>query len=121
MSAISIVSASLASRTTHGSSARPDLHRGAIAALARDDLEALAGRTDEDRLQHALLTDRSDELGQVANGLARLVRVRIDVLDRNEPADGCATGPAELVDVVRVVAHAKGFGQSETAGARHVR
>jgi hypothetical protein len=101
--------------------AQPRFDRGAIPSLARDDLEARAARTHEDRLEHSLLAHRRDQLREVAHVLARLIRVRIDVFDRHHAPDGLAARTAELIDEVHVVTHAQGFGQTDPAWARHVR
>ncbi len=54
--------------------------------LAGDDLEALADRPDDDRLQQALLGDRGGQLGQRlrVEGLAGVVRRRVDIGERDE-------------------------------------
>jgi hypothetical protein len=98
-----------------------DLDRGAIATLAGDDLEASVHGTHEQGLEDPVLAHRRDQLREVADLLARLAGVGLDVLDRDEAPHGRSTRPAELVHVVRVVTHAKGLRQSEAAGARHVR
>ena len=82
---------------TTGSSAQPDLDGGLVAPLAGHDLEpvaALAGRRSGS--MNALLGDRRHQLRQVAHDLPRLVRVRIDQVDRDQrgrsgvPADAAS-------------------------------
>ena len=68
---------------TTGSSRRPDLDRGLVPPLAGDDLEPVAALADDERLDDALLGDRRHQLGQVAHDLARLVRVRVELVDRH--------------------------------------
>src|SRR5438093_563693 len=57
----------------------------APAALARDDLVPVTGRTNEDRLQDAVLADRSGELRErvFVPGHAGLARVGDDLLERD--------------------------------------
>jgi hypothetical protein len=62
------------------------LLRGAPAAFAGDQLVAvLAERSDEDRLQNAVLADRIRELmeGSLVEDRPRLVRVRLDPIERD--------------------------------------
>jgi hypothetical protein len=86
------------------------LHRGLIAPLAGDDLEARASLPDDQRLDDPLLLDRRDELGQVAHGLARLVGIGVETVDRNHPSDRRPGRRGERFHVVRVVAHAQRVG-----------
>ncbi len=67
--------------------AQADLDRRLIAPLAGDDLEPLAALADDQRLDDALLGDRGHQLREVAHHLPRLVRVGIDLLDRDQSAD----------------------------------
>ena len=53
--------------------------------------------------------------------LARLVGIRSDVFDRDQPADRLAARTDELVDEVRLVPHANRFRQSQAPRTRHVR
>ena len=81
------VSSSISS-TSAGIVSRPGLLRGAPAAFAGDELVAvLAERSDEDRLEDAVLADRRGELVQrvVVEDHPRLARVRFDLLDRDAP------------------------------------
>ena len=64
------------------------------------------------------LGDRGDELGQVAHGLARLVGVGVDLVDRHHPADRRTGRGGQGFDVVRVVAHPQGVGQSSLRHGR---
>ena len=61
--------------------------RRAPAALTGDELiPVLAERSDEDRLEDAMLADRGGKLMQgvdIEHG-PRLVRIRLDVVDRND-------------------------------------
>ena len=104
-SASSSISVSSTSRTTTGSSCRPDWHGGVVAAFAGDDLIARAALADDQRLDDPLFGDRRDELGQVAHGLARLIGVGVDQVDRHHPADRRGRRRRQGFDVVRVVAH----------------
>ena len=67
-------------------------HRGVIAALAGDDVVGVLVRhvADEQRLEHALLLDRIGEFANVADGLARLIGVGADLVDRDHAPDRCA-------------------------------
>ena len=58
---------------------------GAHAALAGDELVAVEGLGDEDRLEHAVLADARRELleRRVVDAAARLVRVRRDARERD--------------------------------------
>ena len=65
----------------------------------------LAALPDDQRLDDALLADRRDQLGEVAHDLARLIGVRIDLVDRHHPPDRRAGGRRQRIHVVLVVAH----------------
>ena len=91
---------------------QPGLDRGVVAALAGDDLVARAALAHDQRLDDALLGDRRDQLRQVAHGLARLVGIRVDLVDRHHAADRGAGRRGQGLDVMRVVAHAERFRQS---------
>ena len=96
----------------------PGLDRRLVAALAGDDLEAAGALPDHQRLENSLLGDRRDQLRQVPHHLPRLVGVRIDLLDRDEPANGDAGRRGERIHVVLVVPHGNGVGQT---ASRHDR
>ena len=85
--------------------AQAGLDRRLVAALAGDDLEALAALPDDQRLDDPLLGDRRDQLRQVAHDLPRLVRIGVDQLDRHHPADRRPGRRGQRLDVVLVVAH----------------
>jgi hypothetical protein len=89
-------------------------HRGrAVAALAGDDLVAVRrDRPDQDRLEHALLANARRQLLDVAELRARLLGVRLDELQRQHLPDVPSGAARELLDVVRVVAHAGAVGES---------
>ena len=81
-----------------GDRLEPDPPCGAPSALPRDELEAVAGRAHEHRLEQPDLADR---VGERAEGLlvelvARLVRVRLDRGDRRSPAARAALGRVRL-------------------------
>src|SRR5260221_14776100 len=65
-----------------------DLNGGLIPALASDNLKAIATLPHDQRLENPLLADGRDQLGQVAHDLPRLIGIGIDLIDRNESADG---------------------------------
>ena len=98
--------------------AEAGLDRGLVAALAGDDLEAVAALADDQRLDDPLLGDRGDQLGQVAHDLPRLVRVRVDAGRSAPSADRRAGRRGQRLDVVRVVAHPKRFRQSSLRHGR---
>ena len=68
-----------------GDFVQPRLLRRAPAPLAGDDLEAMAVRTDDDRLDDASRLDRLGELGQrfLVEDAARLARMWLDARDRD--------------------------------------
>ena len=109
-SASSSISRSSTSRMTTGSSLQAGLDGGVVAALAGDDLVARAALADHQRLDDAFLGDRGDQLRQVAHGLARLVGVGVDLVDRHHPADRRAGRGGQGLDVMRVVAHPQRVG-----------
>ena len=71
-----------------GDRLEPDPARRAPAALARDQLEAVAAGAHEDRLEHADLADRLRQRGErlLVEVLARLLRVRSDRRRSGSPA-----------------------------------
>ena len=100
---------------------QPRLERRAEAPLAGDDPKAAVRQgADEERLQHPFGLDRLDQLPEVSHARARLLRVRFDVLDRDEPAECLAEPLRERLDEVRVVAHPcfRGKAPSSTRHAR---
>ena len=84
------VSSSISS-TSAGIVASPGLAGRAPAALAGDELVAvLAERPDEDRLEDAVLADRRRQLVErlLVEDHPRLVRVRLDPIDGDDPDAG---------------------------------
>ena len=98
----------------HRQLAQAGPHRRLVAALAGHDLKAVAALADDQRLDDPLLADRGDELRQVAHDLPRLVRVRIDELDRHHPADRRPGRRGQRLDVVLIVAHRNRLRQSSS-------
>ncbi len=88
---------------------QPDLHRGLVPPFAGDDLKPRPALPDDQRLENALLRDGGDQLRQVAHDLPRLIRVGIDLVDRNEAANRRPRRRRERLDVVLVVAHRNGI------------
>ena len=81
-----------------------------IAAFAGDDLVARAALADDQRFDNPLFGDRRDQFREVAHGLARLIGVRVNLLDRHHAAHRRAGGCRQGLDVMRIVAHAQRFG-----------
>ena len=106
-----MISLSSTSRMTTGSSRSPDLHRRLIAALAGDDLKAVAALPHDQRLDDPLLGDGGHQLGQVAHDLARLVGVRLDAIDGDQAADRRAGGGRQGLHVMLVMPHPHRFGE----------
>ena len=82
----SAVSSSISSMSA-GIDVEPGQLGGAPAALAGDELVAVrSDRADEDGLQDAMLADRRGELVErlLVEGQARLLGVRLDVVDRDD-------------------------------------
>jgi hypothetical protein len=76
-----------------------------VSSLSGDDLKALAAMPDDERFDDALLGDGRHQLREIAHDLARLIRVRIDQVDRHESTDGHPPGSCQGFDVVLVVPH----------------
>ena len=105
MSAISSISVSSTSRTTAGRSAQAGLDRRLVAPLAGDDLEPVAALAHDQRLDDPLLGNRRHQLRQVAHDLTGLVRIGIDLLDRDQPADRHPGRRRQRLHVMLVMAH----------------
>ena len=58
---------------------------------------------------------------EVAQRLAGLVRVGIDVFQGNEPTHRRSAGASQLIHEVRLVPHAESVGQAGSSKARHAR
>jgi hypothetical protein len=102
----------------HGDVAKADLDGGVIPPLAGDDLVAVPARPYDQRLDDALLGDRGHELGQVAHDLPRLLRIRVEELDRDEPADRIPRGAGQRLNVMFVMPHSQRIRQSALRHAR---
>ena len=97
--------------------------RRAPATLTCDDLikSPIAGvRADDQRLQHSALTKRICQLLQrfLGEAAAGLIGIGIDAFDRHHPSDRRARGGRQGLDIVRVMAHAQGVGQSSLRHGR---
>ena len=69
--------------------AEPGLPGGLEAALPRDDLVVLGAQPPhQDRLEDSVLPDGSDQGVQPADPLPGLVRIGVDLRDRNHPPGG---------------------------------
>ena len=102
---------------------------GGLNVLAADAAEAaglhfpgLTGKRtaalpDNQRLDDAPFRNGGDQLGQVAHDLARLVRIRVQEVDRDDPPDGRAGGRGQRLHIVLVMAHPERIRQS---ALRHV-
>ena len=88
---------------------KPDLNRGLIAALAGNNLKAVATSTDDERFDDPFFGDRRHQFRQVAHHLPRLVGIGVDAVDRDLPADRRARRRCQGLDVMLVVPHPNGF------------
>ena len=63
--------------------------RSVVPPLAGNNVEAVLGRdiAHQQRFQHALFANRLRKLAQVAEGFARLVRIRANLVHANHPPD----------------------------------
>ena len=94
--------------------------RGVVAALAGDDVVGVLARhvAHQQRLEHALFADGIGQLADVADILARLIRVRPNLVDRDHAPDGRAAEAGQRLDVMRVMPHLESDGQPDPL--RHV-
>jgi hypothetical protein len=59
----------------------------------------------QDRLEHALVADRCDEIGEVAHIRSRLIRIRAQAGQRQKAPDSRFVATRQLVDEMGAVAH----------------
>ncbi len=94
------------------------VQRSAESALPGDDREAtVAAGPDQDGFEDAFIDDGLRELGEISHRASGLIRIRLDEVNGDAAPDRKFIRADELVDEVRVVAHARGFG--EAAALRH--
>src|ERR1044072_1890388 len=88
--------------------------RGTPATLAGDDHPAPGQsiRFDKQWFEHALLSDRSSQLGKVAELHTWLIRIRIEFIHGDHPADLLWPVLRQLFDVMCVVTHLEACRQS---------
>src|SRR5260370_3527897 len=81
--------------------------RRVVAALARDDMEAVFARdvAHQQRLQHALLLNRLGELSQVTQRFAWLVGVWADLVHANHAPDRRAAVPVHPFPIIPIIPH----------------
>ncbi len=104
-----------------GHFSQPRLERRAESPLPCDDPQpALGRRANEKGLEHSFRLDRLHELPEVSHARARLLGIRFDLLDRDEPAERLAESLGEGLDEMGVVAHPRFRGQAPSS-ARHAR
>src|SRR5882724_2720379 len=68
----------------------PCLDRGTVPAFPGDDLKFLPGLPDQDRLENSLFLDGRNQVGHIAKGTTRLIRVGDQFIERDHPPDGGA-------------------------------
>src|SRR3989442_6976476 len=99
----------------------PRYQRRAKPPLAGDDPKPAAGRrANEKRLEDAFRLDRLHELPEISHARARLLGIRFDLLDRDEPAERLAEPLGERLHEMGVVTHPRFRGQAPSS-ARHAR